>query len=141
MLLAHSGSLAAAIPGAEALAKLIASEFDTNSDDVLDQGEWQNGIAESFGKLDSNNDGGIKADEVDGMQEDISEEAGDVGGTIIVALIKQLLFSLDADGDKIVSRKEYDTLADRIFEKLNADKNLNLTLAELAKLPVKLITE
>lgn len=139
LIFASGDSLTAAIPGSESLAKLIAAEFDTNSDDILDQGEWQSGIAASFGKLDSNNDGSVKPDEVDGMQEDISKETGDVGGVIIVALIKQVLLSLDSDGDNAVSRKEYDTLADKVFEKLNADKGAGLTIAELSELPTKLI--
>ena len=131
--------LPAAVPGADALAKLITSEFNTNSDEIVDQGDWQHGIDESFGKLDSNGDGSIKPDEVDGMSADIVKESGEIGGVIIVALIKQALLSLDADGDKSVSRKEYDALADSIFAKLDTDKSASLTLAELAGLPAKLI--
>lgn len=134
-------TLHAAVPGAESLAKLIAHEFDTNSDDILDQGEWQNGIAGSFDKLDVNRDGSIKTEEVDRLSNDISAEAGDIGGVIIVALIKQVLLTLDTDDDKAVSRKEYDTLTDGIFAKLDADKTASLTLAELAELPVKIVTK
>ncbi|WP_395742124.1 hypothetical protein [Prosthecobacter sp.] len=131
----------AAVPGSEALAELIAHEFDTNSDDILDQGEWQNGITGSFDKLDANRDGSIKAEEVDRLSNDISAEAGDIGGVIIVALIKQVLLTLDTDGDKAVNRKEYDSLTDGIFTKLDADKNTSLTLAELSELPVKIMAK
>ncbi len=131
----------AAVPGAESLAKLIAHEFDTNSDDILDEGEWQNGISGSFDKMDANRDGSIKTEEVDRLSNDISAEAGDIGGAIIVALIKQVLLTLDTDKDKAVSRKEYDTLTDGIFTKLDADKNSSLTLAELSELPVKILAK
>ncbi|MDP1592321.1 MAG: hypothetical protein Q8M07_31455 [Prosthecobacter sp.] len=139
LLFLGAQALPAAIPGAESLAKLITAEFDTNSDDILDQGEWQKGIAGSFDKLDSNSDGSIKPDEVDGMSNDIAQESGEIGGMIIVALIKQALLSLDADGDKAVSHKEYDALTDSIFTKLDADKSTSLTLAELTELPLKMV--
>ena len=137
MFTAHT--LRAAVPGAETLARLITHEFDTNSDGNLDQGEWQNGIAGSFDKLDTNHDGSIKPDEVDAMSNDISAEAGDIGGVIIVALIKQALLALDQDGDKVVSRKEFDALTDGLFTRLDADKNASLTPAELSELPVKIV--
>lgn len=131
--------LPAAIPGADLLAKLITSEFDTNSDEILDQGEWQKGIDDGFGKLDANRDCAIKPDEVDGMSEDIVKESGEIAGVIIVALIKQVLLALDTDGDKSVSRKEYGALSDSIFSELDTDKNASLTLTELAGLPAALI--
>ena len=134
-------SLRAAVPGAEALAKLITHEFDTNSDGLLDQGEWQGGIARSFDQLDKNHDGTIKPEEVDALSGDLAEEAGESGGTILVVLIKQALLTLDQDGDKAVSRKEFDGLTGAIFTKLDADKNGSLTLDELTDLPVKMLTK
>lgn len=134
-------TLRAAVPGAEALAKLIAQEFDTNADGLLDQGEWQNGIGGSFDKMDTNRDGSIKPEEVDAMGDDIAAEAGDIGGVVLVALIKQALLTLDQDGDKAVSRKEFDALTDGIFTKLDADKSASLTPAELSDLPVKMLTK
>jgi Ca2+-binding EF-hand superfamily protein len=131
--------LCAALPGAESLAKLIAHEFDTNSDGILDQGEWQGGIARSFDQLDKNHDDAIKPEEVDALSGDLAEEAGEIGGTILVVLIKQALLTLDQDGDKAVSRKEFDALTEGIFTKLDADKNGSLTLAELSDLPVKMV--
>jgi hypothetical protein len=141
LLLLCSTTLSAALPGAESLAKLITKQFDTNSDSILDAGEWQTGIADSFSKLDANNDGLIKPEESENLKGDIAEESGDIAAVLIVALIQQVLTALDTDGDKAVSRKEYDELSLTIFNRLDADKSNNLTLAELAELPVKLITK
>lgn len=139
VLCLSTSMLSAALPGAEALAKMIAKEFDTNSDSIIDQGEWQSGIAGGFKKLDINNDNTIKPEEVDNLSDEIAEEAGDIAGILILGLIKQALLGLDSDGDKAVSRKEYDKLATDIFTKIDADKNTNLTIDELSELPTKLI--
>lgn len=141
LVLLGAHTLRAAVPGGESLATLIAHEFDTNADGILDQGEWQGGITGSFDKLDTNRDGSIKPDEVDGLSDDIAAEAGDIGGVILVALIKQALLTLDQDGDKAVNRKEFDALTDGIFTKLDADKNASLTPAELSELPVKMVSK
>lgn len=139
-LILLSSSLHAAIPGAEALGKLITSQFDTSSDALIDQGEWQSGIADSFEKLDTNQDGTIKGEEIDGLSDDIAKESGGIAGTLVVVLIKQLIMSLDSDSDKAVSRAEYDKPTQSIFTKLDADKNASLTLAELSELPSHLVT-
>jgi hypothetical protein len=131
----------AALPGAELLAKLILSEFDTNSDDAVDSGEWQSGIGGSFGKLDGNSDDSIQADEVDGLTKDIAESTGDLAAGLIVTLIKQAILSLDSDDNKLVSHKEYDSLSTDIFTRLDADKDNSLSLAELSDLPVKMIVK
>ena len=141
LLVFNSHMLSAAVPGAETLAKLITHEFDTTADSIIDQGVWQNGIAGSFDKLDTNHDGSIKPEEVDGMSDDISAEAGDIGGMILVALIKQTLLALDQDGDKAVYRKEFNTLSDGLFTMLDADKNASLTFAELSEPPVKIMAK
>jgi hypothetical protein len=91
--------------------------------------------------MDTNHDGSIKPEEVDGMSDDISAEAGDIGGVILVGLIKQALLALDQDGDKAVNRKEFNTLTVGLFTKLDADKNASLTLAELSELPVKIMAK
>lgn len=130
-----------AIPGSEALAGLIMGEFDTNSDTKLDHGEWQGGIGDSFADLDGNADGSIASDELDGIKGDVASKTGDLTAGVLVAIIKQIILSLDSDKDKLVSRKEYDTLSNSVFEKLDADKDKSLTSAELAELPVKLIIQ
>lgn len=132
-------SLHAAVPGGEALASLISGEFNTNSDNKLDAGEWQTGIGESFGKLDANGDGSIAPDETDSRNDDIASKTGDLAALLVVGLIKQVIASLDTDGDKLVSRKEYDQLSLGIFTKLDVDKNNRLSQAELADLPLKLL--
>jgi len=129
----------AALPGAESLAKLIAKQFDTNTDDKIDAGEWQTGIADGFGKLDANGDGSIKSEEVDELKSDIAQASNDIAALLVVELIKQLLTGLDADKDMSVSRKEYDELSLSVFAKLDTDKNNSLVLAELAELPVRLL--
>ncbi len=134
-----STPLSAALPGAESLAKLILSEFDTNTDDSVDAGEWQNGIGDSFGKLDANGDGSIQADEIDGLTKDIAETTGDFAAGLIVALVKQVVLSLDSNGDKLVSQKEYESLSTDIFTRLDTDKTNSLSLAELSELPVKML--
>jgi hypothetical protein len=58
-----------------------------------------------------------------------------------VALVKQAVLSLDSDGNKLVSRKEYDILLTDVFTKLDADQNNSLSLEELSDLPVKLFAK
>jgi hypothetical protein len=133
--------LHAALPGAESLAKLILHEFDTNTDDRVASGEWQGGITGSFDDLDANGDGSVEADEVNGLAGDIAEQTGDLAAGLIVALIKQIVLTLDSDGDKLVSRKEYSELSTSIFTKLDTDKDNSLTIAELSELPVKALVK
>lgn len=135
------GSIHAAVPGGEALAGLITDEFDTNSDQVLDAGEWQAGIGESFGKLDANGDGSIAPDEAGSLSSEIAEKTGELAAALVVGLIKQAIASLDSDGDNLVSRKEYNKLSLDIFGKLDTNKNNSLTQTELADLPVKLLAK
>lgn len=138
-LLCGFSPASAALPGAESLAKLIAKQFDTNSDEKIDAGEWQTGVADGFTHLDANGDGSIKNDEVDQLKGAIAEESGDIAALLIVELIKQVLSSLDSNKDKAVSRKEYDELSLSIFGKLDRDKNGSLTITELTELPASLL--
>jgi len=117
------------------LAELISDEFDTNSDALIDAGEWQTGIGESFGKLDAN----IAPAEVDGLSADFSPKTGDFAAVLVIGLIKQVITALDKDGDKLVNQKEYEQLSLDFFAKLDVDKNNSLTKTELAELPVKLL--
>lgn len=131
----------AALPGTEPLAKLIIHEFDKNTDDIVNAGEWLSGLAKSFGKIDVNDDNSLHADEVDSLKKDLTEKTGEVTAGLIVALVKQLLMTLDSNGDKLVSLKEYDTLSTNIFTKLDTDKGNSLSLAEISELPVKMIAK
>lgn len=141
LALSHTIPAAAALPGADVLAQIITSEFDTNSDKLIDSGEWQSGLEESFATLDANGDGGIKAEEVDGISPDISKQAGEVAAALVVALVKQAVMSLDANRDLSVSKEEYNKLASDIFAKLDSDESASLTTAELGELPAKLIAK
>lgn len=137
-LLAAS-TLHAALPGGDALAGLILDEFDRDADALVGHTEWDRGLSGSFAMLDDNGDGSIAGDEVDALRGEIAKETGDLSAGLIVALVKQAVLALDADQDKLVSRKEYDALALGIFDKLDADKSKSLTRAELTELPLKLI--
>ncbi len=139
--LAPTSDLFAAVPGGDALAGLILKEFDTSSDGNLDQGEWQAGIASSFTNLDSGGDGSISGSEIDALHSELAGETGDLTAGLLVALIKQVLFTLDTNKDMLIDRQEYGKLADGIFDRLDGDKNKSLTKGELAELPVKLMVK
>lgn len=140
LLLLAASTLHAALPGGDALAGLIIGEFDGDSDALVSRAEWERGVGGSFGMLDENGDGSIAAQEVDALKGEIARQTGEVSAGLIVAIVKQVLLTLDANKDRLVSRKEYDALALGIFDKLDADRNGSLTRAELAELPVRLIT-
>jgi hypothetical protein len=129
----------AAIPGGEALADLILGEFDSNSDTKLDSGEWQNGVGESFDKMDVNADGSVTEAEIGAFESDIATKTGSLAATLVVTLIKQILLSLDTNKDSLVSRAEYDKLTNDMFSKLDADKDTFSTKSEIADLPLKLV--
>jgi hypothetical protein len=141
LLLSAIATLPAAIPGADSLAQLIVAEFDTNSDGVLDSGEWQGGIKKAFAKLDANGDGSIAPGEIEELGGEIAQQTGELTGGLIVAIIKRVLLTLDTDGDKLVSRKEYEALSEVMFVRLDADKTATLSIAELSEIPVKLIAK
>lgn len=129
----------AAVPGADLLVGLISKHFDSNSDGSIDTGEWQGGMAASFDDMDANGDGSISGDDVDALKKTISEETGDIGATIAVALIRQIVMSLDKDSDKLVSRKEFSDGGEAMFKKLDADSDGQVTKAELVELPTRLL--
>lgn len=139
IVLAHT-SILGAVPGGEALAGLITSQFDTNANDIIDQGEWSTGIAGSFGDLDSDGDGFIASDEVDHLKPDIAGETGDFAASIIVVLIQKIVLSLDADSNGLVSREEFEEPSIAFFTQLDADSDTHLTTSELADLPIKVVT-
>lgn len=140
LLLLVSASSQAALPGGDALASLIITQFDTNSDGSVDAGEWQTGIARSFDDMDSDGDHKITAREIDSLQTEIAKETGELAAGVVVTLIKKVILSLDTDKDQAVSRKEYDANTEGFFKTLDADKNGTLSKSELADLPVKVIT-
>jgi Ca2+-binding EF-hand superfamily protein len=131
-------TLRAADPASEALASLIFKEFDTNSDDIIDSGEWQGGIQASFEDMDVNADGSIALNEVETLSSDIANETGELVAGLVVLFIKQVVMSLDENKDKLVGRAEFDHLSSDLFNKLDGDKNGSLSREEVAVLPEKL---
>jgi hypothetical protein len=131
--------LHAAVPGGEALAELILGEFDSNSDTKLDSGEWQNGVGESFDKMDGNADGSVTEAEIGAFESDIANKTGSIAAVLVITLIKKVLLSLDSNKDSLVSRAEYDKLTNDMFSKLDADKDTFSTKTEIADLPLKLV--
>lgn len=140
LVLIVSSTISAALPGGDALAGLILSQFDTNSDQSVDAGEWQSGILRSFDDMDRNGDGKITGEEISSLQEDIAKETGDLAAGVVTLLIKKVILSLDKDHSDSVSHDEYSVNAEDFFKVLDADKNGTLSKAELADLPVKMVT-
>lgn len=134
-----SVSVHAAVPGAEALGGLISKHFDSNSDGIVDTGEWQSGMTASFADMDLSHDGNISGDDVDGLKKEMTEELGEVGATVVVALIKQIVMTLDKDADKLVSEKEFSEGDEAMFKKLDANKDGQVSKDELAELPTRLL--
>jgi hypothetical protein len=66
---------------------------------------------------------------------------GEAGAAVVMVLMKQLLMSLDSDKDAFVSRKEYSALTTTIFTSLDGNKDTNLSLTELADLPLKMLAK
>jgi len=139
ILLFAAPALHAALPGAESLAGLITKQFDANGDSILDQTEWQTGIASGFQEMDGDGDGSTTALEIDSLAGSISKETGELAGKVVTVLIKQLVLTMDTDKDGAVSLKEYTTQATAIFSKLDVNKNGSVEQAELVELPKRLI--
>lgn len=129
----------AAIPGADLLVNLITKEFDSNADGIIDAGEWQSGCLLGFDQMDANQDGSISVAEIDALKGPIAEEMGDFGASVAVVLIKQILMALDKNGDKLISREEYSTGCEAFFKKLDANGDGQVSKAELAEMPTKLL--
>ena len=139
VLLAITPAVFSAIPGADALINLITKEFDANADDLIDTGEWQNGCLRGFDEMDTNQDGSISAAEIEGLKGPISEEIGDFGASVSVLLIKQILMTLDKNGDMLISKQEYLAGCEAFFKKLDANGDGQLSKAEVAELPIRLL--
>ena len=131
----------AALPGADLLAKVITKQFDTNSDGLIDQGEWQNGIAQGFKELDADHDGCITGKELDGLAGPLAEETGDLAASLVAGMIKKLVLTMDKDKDGSVSEKEFNELGNDFFTKLDTNKNGSIEAAELLELPAKIFTK
>ncbi|MBX7210335.1 MAG: hypothetical protein K1X78_18610 [Verrucomicrobiaceae bacterium] len=138
-LLALATFSPAAVPGADILGGLVLKHFDSNSDGSIDTGEWQGGMAASFTDMDLNRDGSVSGDDVDGLKKEMSDELGEVGATVAVALIKQIVLTLDKNADKVVTEKEFAEGGEAMFKKLDANNDSKLTKEELAEMPARLL--
>ena len=127
----------AALPGAEALAEMIVTEFDTNSDGIVDSGEWPTGTGKGFDVIDANRDGSVSEAELDGLAESISESTGGLVAGLVTVLIKKIVMTLDTNGDKLVTKAEYTAGCEAIFKRLDGEADGQLTKAELLELPLK----
>lgn len=134
-----SASAQAAVPGADVVSILISKHFDSNSDGTIDTGEWQSGMKASFADMDADSNGSLSAADIDGLQDSLKSEAGDIGAAVVLALIKQIVFSLDKDGDKLVSEKEFAEGGEAMFKKLDATSDGRLSKEEIAELPMRLL--
>ena len=134
-----SFSTQAAVPGADVIGTLILKHFDSNSDSIIDTGEWQSGMKASFADMDADSNGSLSAADIDGLQDSLKSEAGDIGAAVVLALIKQIVFSLDKDADKLVSEKEFTEGGEAMFKKLDANGDGKLSKEELAELPTRLL--
>ena len=134
-----TGNAAFNEPVGAALAGVMLRHFDGNADQILDGGEWQSGIGDSFRELDAGGDGVISAEELDGLRETLGSEVGELAAGVLVLVIRQVVMTLDENGDKLVSREEFAALSGRLFETLDVDADGSLSAAEAAALPERLL--
>ncbi len=128
----------AEFPGASLLVDLLM-QFDKNSDDKLDSGEWQQGITEGFDQMDADGDGKITSAEIEKLREPITQEHGAIAGALLTPLIDKLVMTRDLNKDGAVSRDEYKSTGDKLRVALDTDKDGVLTRAELLELPNRVL--
>lgn len=119
-LLAFPAVLAATAQTIDRVARLIQAA-DANADGDVTKDEFSAFRAKQFPRLDRNKDGRISiADVPERLQNRVRDkvENGDV------------IAGFDLDGDKQVSRKEFETGPTLIFDNYDTDKNGTITKAE-----------
>lgn len=131
----------AQLPGTDLLAGLLIKEFDTDHDSMIDINEWQNGTNEGFDEVDTNHDGFISESEIDDLAGPLAEEMPKIAADACVVLIKKILFTFDTDGDRRVSKAEYEKGCANLFKMLDVNHDGVLTKAELADLPLKIFQQ
>src|SRR5690242_651062 len=83
------------------LADVMIEYLDTNSDNIIDIGEFQAGCEKGFGEMDTDGDGFLSEKEL-GSLGDMLAESKDGGGIMAQAgglLLASWLKSMDADHD------------------------------------------
>jgi Ca2+-binding EF-hand superfamily protein len=119
-LLAFPAALVATAQTIDRVARLIQAA-DANADGDVTQAEFLAFRAKQFPRLDRNKDGTISiADVPERLQNRMKDkvENGDV------------IAGFDLDGDKQVSRKEFESGPTKIFDSYDTDKNGTVSKAE-----------
>ena len=127
------------IPGSSALAGVILDQYDDNTNDILDAGEWQTGSEDGYSKLDQNGDGKVSKEETKGIAGLVGNEVGEVTAKLISPIIVSALLTFDKDDDKEVTEKEFHDEMNKLFKKLDINSDAEVTRKELKLLPLKLL--
>jgi Ca2+-binding EF-hand superfamily protein len=119
-LLAFPAALVATAQTIDRVARLIQAA-DANDDGDVTQNEFKAFRAKQFPRLDRNKDGAISVSDVpERLQNRVRDklENGDV------------IAGFDLDGDKKVTREEFESGPTPIFDNYDTDKNGVITMAE-----------
>ncbi len=127
------------IPGSSALAGVILNQYDNNTNDILDAGEWQTGSEDGYSKLDQNGDGKVSKEETKEISGIVANEVGEVTAKLISPIIVSALLTFDKDDDKEVTEKEFHDEMDKLFKMLDTNSDAEVTRKELKLLPLKLL--
>jgi len=132
---------AVALPGMDFLVKEMLDYLDTNGDGILDKGEFIDGTGKSFAELDKDSDGFITAQEMDALAGPLAEGEGgsDLLGRATAFLVRSILMTMDANKDNQVSKAEFTTGCETMFDKLDANQDGQLSKAELLAMPARLL--
>ncbi|HEX5005606.1 MAG TPA: hypothetical protein VFV70_00755 [Hyphomonadaceae bacterium] len=119
-LLAFPAALVATAQTIDRVARLIQAA-DANADGDVTRDEFHAFRAKQFPRLDRNKDGMISVADVPQRLQNRMRDKVENGDVIA---------GFDLDGDKQVSRKEFETGPTRIFDTYDLDKNGTITRAE-----------
>jgi hypothetical protein len=134
-----ASSQAIEIPGSSALAGVILNQYDNNTNDILDAGEWQTGSEDGYSKLDHNGDGKVSKEETKEISGIVGNEVGEATAKLIFPILVSALLTFDKDDDKEVTEKEFHEEMDKLFKKLDTNSDAEVTKKELKLLPLKLL--
>ena len=123
------------------LADVMIEYLDTNSDRVIDLGEFQAGYDRGFGEMDSDGDGFLSDKELGGLGGMLAEskDAGGIVATAAGVLLASCLKTMDADRDGRISRDEFRKGSEGYFIKLDANGDKRVTRDELLAMPSRIL--